>query len=284
MGIEFEQTQQQPPQGQVQMPQCMEVKKTRDKVCIVGCAESKNQTPFDKADEYEFWGVNNLYLTMPDKPWTRWFEIHRITHEENKWLRRGKPEFRGSPVDLYLKGLGNLKCPVYMQLLNPLVPGDIQFVKDLHAIVPNAVPFPLKQIVEQFGPYFTNTVSWEIALAISEGYKEIRVYGVDMAVDTEYHWQRPSCEYFLGLALGRGIKIWIPDSCDLLKSRFLYGFQEHQALPFENKIQSIRQTIQKKHADAARQLQFLQKQLDQYAGAGLGIEEIMKTWKNVTGA
>jgi len=37
----------------------------KTKVAIVGCADSNKQVPFDRADEFEFWGVNNLYLTMP---------------------------------------------------------------------------------------------------------------------------------------------------------------------------------------------------------------------------
>lgn len=244
-------------------------KRTKDKVCIVGCADTKHMTPFHQPDEYEFWGVNNLFLTLPGKPFTRWFEIHQVTHEEGVWLRRGKPDFRGQPVEEYLKSLSKLPCPVYMQNANPLVP--------------NAVPYPMAEIVGNFGTYFTNTISWEIALAIHEGFKEIRIYGVDMAVDTEYFWQRPSCEYFLGVAKGLGINVWMPDACDLLKNRFLYGFQEHQSLPYEEKMRNTRESLKKKHQTAQQQLAFAQKQLDQYTGAMLAIDENIKTWKNVTG-
>ena len=41
--------------------------------------------------------------------------------------------------------------------------------------------------------YGTNTVTYMILLAIAEGATHIGVWGVDMAVDTEYHYQRP-CE------------------------------------------------------------------------------------------
>ena len=60
----------------------------KEKVCIVGCSNTKDLAPFDLADEFEFWGVNNLFLTLPDKPWTRWWEIHLIEYEDGKWLRR----------------------------------------------------------------------------------------------------------------------------------------------------------------------------------------------------
>jgi hypothetical protein len=47
--------------------------------------------------------------------------------------------------------------------------------------------------------------------------------------NSEYGTQKPSCEYYLGLAKGRGIKIYVPKESDLCKSYFLYGKdEEHQ--------------------------------------------------------
>jgi hypothetical protein len=47
--------------------------------------------------------------------------------------------------------------------------------------------------------------------------------------NSEYGTQKPSCEYYLGLAQGRGIKIYVPKESDLCKSYFLYGKdEEHQ--------------------------------------------------------
>jgi hypothetical protein len=510
----------------------MKVEKTKNKVCIVGCSQSKDEVPFNLKDEFEFWGVNNLFLTLPG-PWTRWFEIHNFAFTDGKWLRRGGSDFRGQPVAQYLEGLQSLKCPVYMQASNPLVP--------------NAAQYPLREVVESFGRYFTNTISWEIALAIKEGFEEIRIYGVDMAVDclspdskvltadlrwvqlgdvkvgdqlmgvdenpndqngcsrrwrvstvleakelkkpcyevglddgrsfiasenhgwlaqsggraqwlttnqlmdkrkvsgrasrikkgvepwienqlwsggflaaafdgegclsqnirkkpknelhhmtltyaqqknpmfektcellkangyqfsvgrasggngktkqinilggkteimrflgqfrpprllnkfkptdigelhskadsavavieknhvgnreviglntttktliadgfimhnSEYFWQRPSCEYFLGVALGKGIKLWLPDSCDLLKTRFLYGFEEAVEMQWRNKMKSIKEALKHKREKAAHQTNFHQKQVEQYTGALVTLDELDKTWKNVTG-
>jgi len=240
----------------------------KDKVCIVGCSDSKDQTPWHLVEEFEFWGVNNLFHSLKG-PWSRWFEIHQITKEGKLWLRRGKKEFRGEPVEQYLEGLSKLGCPVYMQASNPLVP--------------NAIPYPLDDVVKEFGTYFTNTISWQIALAIKEGFKEIRLVGVDMAVDTEYFWQRPSCEYFLGIAMGRNIKLILPDGSDLLKTRFLYGFQEHMELPFRNKLNQIRETIKRKQNKSLQMTQLEQKRVDQYVGALITLDEVDKIWKNVTG-
>jgi hypothetical protein len=69
-------------------PKVFEIQK-RDKVAIVGCAESKSMAPFNMPDAWEFWGVNNLHVTMPKQPWTRWFEMHSITYDNITYKRRG---------------------------------------------------------------------------------------------------------------------------------------------------------------------------------------------------
>ena len=129
----------------------------KDKVAIVGCADSRIHTPWDRESEFEFWGVNNLYLTTPG-PWTRWFDIHTFRQDAitKKWLRRGDSDFRGMPVETYLSQLQALDIPVYMQ--QPV------------ALVPNAVMFPIDEVRQTFGDYFTNTVSYEICLAIMSGF------------------------------------------------------------------------------------------------------------------
>ena len=50
-------------------PKVFEIAK-REKVAIVGCAGSKTMAPFGNANEWEFWGVNNLHLTLPKAPGT----------------------------------------------------------------------------------------------------------------------------------------------------------------------------------------------------------------------
>lgn len=244
----------------------------KSKVAIVGCADSKDEVDFSDLD-CEFWGVNNLYLTMP-KPWSRWFDLHTFSQDvDGKWLRRGAPDFRGQPIDQYLAGMQALNIPVYMQ--------------NVCAPVPNAVIFPINEILQAFGNYFTNTISYMIALAIADGFKEIRVYGVDMAVNTEYSHQRPSCEYFLGVAAGRGIKIYIPDSCDLLKTRFLYGFHEVRETAYNKKIEKTSASMKTRREQAAQKLEahkkqaeFFQRQIYEYNGAIAAIEQSGVHWGN----
>jgi len=237
----------------------------KKKLCIVGCAEHKSQTPFDLEKEFEYWGVNNLYHTLKG-PWTRWFELHHIANENGVWMRRGKKDFREQPVEMYLKELGSLKIPVYMQQPNPLVP--------------NAVPYPIKEVLGLFGDYLTNTISYMMALALMERFEEVHIYGVDMAVQSEYFYQRPSCEYFLGIMAGRGVKIVIPKDSDLLKTRFLYGFHEPEEEKFHVKLMEMHKSMEQRKNMAIQKLNVHQKQVDQYIGAQSAITEIDKIWGN----
>lgn len=68
----------------------------------------------------------------------------------------------------------------------------------------------------------TSSIAYMQALAIAEGFEEIAIVGVDMAADSEYAAQKPCCEYLIGLAKGRGIKNWLPETCGLLDGP-LYG-------------------------------------------------------------
>lgn len=168
------------------------------KVAIIGYTDSRHEAPYGEPG-WEMWGLNNLHVQVTPEQmpsFTRWYDLHdraTILADERhvEWLAR-------------------TTLPVFMWRPDP-------------AAWPTTVEFPRDLLVEQFGRYFTNSISWMIAHAIVEGATEIGVWGVDMAQSTEYAAQRPSCEYFLGLAAGLGITVTIADTSDLLKAAVLYG-------------------------------------------------------------
>ena len=135
--------------------------------------------------------------------------------------------------------------------------------------------------LKTFGNYFTNSVSYMIALAIKQGATEIGCYGVDMATGSEYGPQRPSCEFFLGIAAGMGISITIPATADLLKTKFLYGFQEREQCAWEAKMSSIIQSLNARQQKALRDRDHAQKQFEQYVGAKAAHNEIERIWSNL---
>lgn len=182
-----------------------------DKVAIIGMAPSKDEAPFGD-DSWEFWGLNNLYQLLPEVKFDRWFEIHEFSVEPitNRLLRKGVGVWRGLPIEQYLHDLQSLNVLVYMQAKSQLVN--------------NAISYPKREIMNEFGAYFTSTHSWMLALAISLEFKKIGIYGVDME-DADHKDKRACFEHLLGVAKGKGIEVVIAPSCPLLKCDKLYGFE-----------------------------------------------------------
>jgi hypothetical protein len=245
--------------------------KRKKKLAVVGTADSWKLAPFNQPD-WEIWGVNNLYILLqkmipPVKP-DRWFEIHEITFDKGKFRRRGDAIFRGKVCDAYLKELADIDCEIFMQ--------------KHWDIVPKSVAYPLKEILDQFpSRYFTNTISYELALGIAMKFEEIGVWGVDMAVGGEYHYQRPSVEYFIGIAEGKGIPIHIPAEADLLKSLFLYGFEERRQGLFEKKLKLSLEQMSQRQQQAAMVRDQKNAEFQQYVGAISATKEISKIWANL---
>jgi len=186
-----------------------QVERKTDKVAIIGFAPSYTEAPWGN-EEMEFWCLNEFYKLTPQiKNFRadRWFEIHDINSPSKSTLEH----------QAFLK-----QCPV------PL------YMWKQYPEYPNSQKFPLNEVVEFFeekgflgSRYFTNSVSLMIAYAIYLGFKEISIYGVDMATNSEYQGQRPSVEWWCGLSEGMGIKVIIPPSSDILKCTQIYGFESN---------------------------------------------------------
>ena len=193
-----------------------------------------------KDDDMDIWSLNELYMEMPDlaERSDGWFQLHGF--EPHKVRDPDHPE--------RLQLMTTTNTDVYMW--------------KKHRVVKDATEYPKDEILEMFDPYgegmcperverrerqyFTNSVSWMIALAIHKGYKEIYMYGVNMAQDQEFSHQRPSCEFFLGWARGKGIKVHLPIQSDLLMAWGIYGWDEGTAFyqKMEKRKTELNQRIQ----------------------------------------
>ncbi len=235
----------------------------RKKVAILGFTPTRRLAPYDDKD-FEIWGLNDLYKFKGDddiKRWDRWFDIHDTTKD---YRLLGRMSWQES-----FKEFATWKCPIYMQKHHPEIPAS--------------VAYPVGEVVNRFGRYFTNSISYMIGLAILEEFEEIHVYGVDMAVDSEYNYERPSCEYILGVAVGRGIKIYIPPQADLLKSRCLYGFDDVHEECYRQKLGAMRASMEASKSSAEAEAERVKKIVWQYDGAIEAIREADKAWKSIIG-
>ena len=194
--------------------------RVRDKVAIVGFTDHREEA-LKLGDDFELWGLNELYRYMPIERFHRWFEIHG--REYLSVDGEGKKH-----IEDLKSALGAL--PIYMQ--------------KRHEDIPCSVRFPIGELIDHFGgadaigaDYFTNCPAEMLAFAIALGYGEIHMYGIDMAQDSEYATQRPCCEYWLGIARGKGVTVYVPRTSDLLKCVGTYGYEDAGS-DLSRKIQS----------------------------------------------
>jgi len=179
------------------------------KVCLLGTSPTLSEAPLDD-DTIEKWALNNMYNVVPVEKISRWFQIH------------SEESVRDVPDWEKYKGI---TVPIYMQ--------------EHYDEIPTSIKYPLDEMTKLFGyKLFRSTLDFMMALAIAEEYDVIYLYGVDMANNTEYAYQRPTLMYWIGRAIGMGIKIILPDNCDLLKNYFVYGYDDEKKTDFEIKAKA----------------------------------------------
>jgi len=177
------------------------IERKRKKVCIVGYAEVSRHLAFYDDLDCEIWGVNQLYRFIPRAD--RWFQIHSDWNDKTKWAG-------GTDLAEWLK---TCPIPVYMIEQSPEIP--------------NSVIYPKARVMETLGThdYFTSSIAFMIALAIAEGFEEIGIYGIDLIIGREYHFEKPCAEFYLGIAQAKGITYHIPKGCALLWQSHCYGYE-----------------------------------------------------------
>jgi len=222
------------------------------KVAILGFAPSYVDAPFGDPSVH-IWTMNYHHqdVTRTD----RIFELH----DWDTIVKEG-----------HVQSLQASKAPVYLQ--------------DVRPEIPSSVRYPIEAMTERYKlpntdtPYFTNTASYMIALAIEEGVTELQLFGLDMTHDTEYGSQRPSCEFFLGVAMGRGIRVVIHRLSDLCKTAFLYGYEDTKRNWFRDKLLQRRTFLVEFHDKHKAEMERHARALSEFSGALQNHDHILKVW------
>lgn len=238
-------------------------------VGIVGYTASRLKAP-QGDPEWDLWGLNNLHLA-PDIDTSKfgaWYDLHdldtiRSDAPHVEWLEGGAD---GLPV----------------------------WVWEPQAEWPTSQRFPVEQMLASFPRYFTNSVSWMTAHAIvvlteratAQGRPltdcTLGVWGIDMATGGEYAAQRPSCEFFLGVAMGLGIRVELPDSSDLLKAGVLYGAEKPAMLAKiverKGELAGRMQQLRQEHDQLSAQMRSVEANLNAGQGALDQLTYIEQVW------
>jgi hypothetical protein len=170
----------------------------RRKVALVGFASNTLHLIPWEDPEFEIWGMNQGHMNFKRRA-DRWFEMHM-------------PEATADVRDPnYIDFLKTCPIPIYM----------IQRYDEY----PNSIRFPIEDAMRLAGrDYFMSSVSYMIALAVLEGFTEIHLYGINLAIGDEYFYEKPNAEWWIGKAEGLGIKIYVPHASALLKQYRRYGY------------------------------------------------------------
>jgi hypothetical protein len=229
------------------------------RIALVGMAHStRSLAPFDNPT-WEIWGINEAYAKKnknDDEPfmkrWDRWFQLHQ------RWdfLREANFNHRNHPLWIMNEigecrecgGRGKIGKKICWDcggegFYDPATDGRDRdfpiYMQEAFEDILNSVEYPIEEIFEDFSflineeqaMYFTSTFPLAIALAIHEHKNgqpvdEIGIYGIHMQSGTEYNFQKPCMEFWLGVALGEGIELTFPSGCPLLgTSEPIYAYE-----------------------------------------------------------
>ncbi len=171
------------------------------KILILGkCSSTRSDAPLIDPS-WEVWTL----AWDPTPVCHRTFEMH------TNWR-----EFHGDIADaeMHRSWLAGHLAPVYMW--------------EQTDEVPNSVRYPIEEVAAIVGktaigiPYLESSIAYMMGVALIElkAGDKIGLWGIDMAVTTEYVYQKANMEYLIGLARGRGIKVYIPPQSALLTNAF----------------------------------------------------------------
>jgi len=243
------------------------------KIAIMGSAPSSLRlAPFGDLT-WAIWGCSpGLFPNVPRVD--AWFELHR-------W----EPPVIGNPA---------LQKPWFSpEYVLWMAKQKLVWMKDKVPEIPNSHPYPESEIRHLFGDYFfTSSIAWMLAMAIDQIITErenlekagithdepdqIGLFGVDMAADEEYGYQRAGCQHFVTLAHLLDIQIIVPPESDLLRPMPGYGLAESDQ--WHIKLLARHHELTARLAQCDQQLAQIQQTRHFVAGALSDNDYHMKTW------
>jgi len=158
----------------------------------------------------EVWAINDLQTHIHEgwlfDQWDRWFDLHTDSH-----IKKHRP----LAWEWYQRSDGHR--PIYLHRPYAEIAGSVAYPRDDIQTLFTVGGHPCE--------YFTSSVDWMLALAISEGVDRVVLHGVDLwDAPHERGDQRCGAHYWIGIARGRGIDVEIPDESSLCKATRLYGW------------------------------------------------------------
>ena len=213
-----------------------EIEKAQNKkiLCIIGTAFSRHKAPWDNPNA-EFWGVGHCLLLDDVRKLDKVFEIH---FGEKVYETEISP-FSKKPLVYH----ANKEYRLYQQDKD----------KDLRVVLaqPNDKIndyelLPRDYLKAEYGDllpphdafYATNSIAWMLVWALDlmikqKKYDEVHMYGIHLETSSEWQYERPCNEWWLGNISGymmgkygkKGV-IYLPEESDVLRGYHEYGYAD----------------------------------------------------------
>ena len=240
------------------------------RIALIGSAPSSVQLAPYKDPGWSIWACSpGAYPVVASQRELRegdaFFELHRweppvlgAAHLQVPWF---SPE--------YVAWLQQLPVTVYTGEVVPEIK--------------NGVRLPREHLQGRYGPYFfTSSLAWMLAMALEQpDLEEIGLWGVDMAATEEYATQRPGCQYFLQIAMQRGVRVTVPPESDLIQPPFQYGVDEWN--PMAIKLTARMKELSARLANTRANLGALQREEAFLTAAIDSTDWTLKTWVGTAG-
>jgi hypothetical protein len=183
-----------------------------------------------------------------------WFEMHSWSFDDKKKSNPG-----------YYKWVQKQKH-VVMQERDPDIPGSLRYPIE---VVKKRWPFA--------STYFlTSSPALMMAMAILQKPDVIGMWGVDMAAQSEWGFQRPGCHRWIEACEAEGIAFVAPGESDILCPPPLYGFCESTHM--WRKLKARDRELASRMAQAKAQIEGAQRTMLVLQGAHESNQYELRTW------
>ena len=238
----------------------------KNKLAIIGCAtQTRDDVDYNDPD-LDIWVFNESC----SKTWCKRADAVIQMHQDTIWknpMNRGDKE-HGAWL------MSGDTPPIYMLEKYPEVPNAIKYPKD--EIVETLIPSLTVDSERGRKDFFTSTIAYAQALGIYLGYKEIHTYGIELADEDEYREQQPAAMFWVGVAVGRGVK-WVSHSnmfdAPLYPTETFIGLDKKV---FSDKILELEPHILKAREDYDVAKKEAEEAIKRYRDTGGGLDEMMK--------
>jgi hypothetical protein len=223
------------------------------KIAVMGSAPSSRLlAPFGDPG-WEIWACSPPNYDLPRID--AWFEMHNL---DRKFSHPGNGPW------------------VQKLLTHPRV-----YIAKPDSRMPNGIVYPLPPMLERFGRYFfTSTIAYMLAFAISLKPEKIGLWGIDMSAAEElYTHQRPACHFFIREAQKAGIEVVAAPQSDVMNPPPLYGFKEFTRM--WNKQKARKEELKGRAANAHQQIEKHMAELRTFQGALDDIDYVNNTYDPV---